>query len=153
MKIEQLIKAIRSLPCSDCGQTFLPIAMDLDHPPGAEKIAEVSRLMYQKAPFMEICAEVEKCDLVCSNCHRLRTEGRWHGRRKFLAPGMTVEVKVRNQLAFHPGGLTVAQMAALMGAKDDRRIRMALARPAFAVVTGTGTHHIRNPRRYILAVQ
>lgn len=66
---------IRSLKlgqrCVDCGGSFLPEAMQWDHLPGAEKRGDVSAL--RGLSKSQILAEIAKCELVCTNCHVLRT--------------------------------------------------------------------------------
>ncbi len=60
-------------PCMDCGGSFPPCAMDFDHVRG-EKYKEVGVMWgYSKHRLM---VEIAKCDLVCSNCHRIRTYDR-----------------------------------------------------------------------------
>lgn len=60
-------------PCLDCGFVpEIPEQMDFDHVRG-EKTREVTRLAAQGCGIKRIQEEIDKCDLVCSNCHRLRT--------------------------------------------------------------------------------
>lgn len=66
------LNALKSGPCADCGQTFPPVCMDFDHL-GDDKTQIVSRLVYANASKATVLAEIAKCDLVCSNCHRIRT--------------------------------------------------------------------------------
>lgn len=68
-----IIDQLKAKPCSDCGRTFPPICMDFDHVRGAKRI-EISRAA--SLPLDELMAEIAKCDLVCSNCHRIRTSMR-----------------------------------------------------------------------------
>jgi len=76
--------------CLDCGLEVTPmngLVFDYDH--RGDKRIEVSRLCY--APAAVFQEELAKCDLVCSNCHRLRTQARGFFRgggrpRKFRAP-------------------------------------------------------------------
>lgn len=63
---------LKSDPCADCGGTFLPAAMGFDHLPGTLKISDVSTLVVTGRTRMAI-AEIAKCDLVCANCHAIRT--------------------------------------------------------------------------------
>jgi hypothetical protein len=63
----------------DCGQTFPPECMDFDHVRG-KKCAAVGTLRGHKLSFL--AAEIAKCDLVCSNCHRIRTRQRAKGSDK-----------------------------------------------------------------------
>ena len=67
-----------SRPCTDCGGRFHHAAMDFDHVHG-DKINEVSRLSQNAASMKKILAEISKCELVCANCHRVRTFKRIHG--------------------------------------------------------------------------
>ena len=71
------INELKSAPCTDCGGTFDPVCMDFDHRPGEGKRAEVSALIWSGwARLDRVLSEIAKCDLVCSNCHRLRTKKR-----------------------------------------------------------------------------
>ena len=68
------IKAQRG-PCVDCGGTFHPYAMDFDHV-GDDKVKDVSDLI-QCASWQAVLDEIAKCELVCANCHRVRTYNRF----------------------------------------------------------------------------
>jgi len=57
--------------CADCGYNRHPAALDLDHLPQFAKRAEVGRLA--GAGRDAILAELAKCEVVCANCHRIRT--------------------------------------------------------------------------------
>lgn len=63
---------VKSNPCADCGQRFHPSAMGFDHLPGSDKVADVSTLVVTGCMDMAK-AEIAKCDLVCANCHAVRT--------------------------------------------------------------------------------
>lgn len=67
-----LLDQIRDVPCQDCGGRFPPCAMEFDHRDPATKVRSVTR-MISNASIERILAEVDKCDVVCSNCHRTRT--------------------------------------------------------------------------------
>lgn len=69
----QLIARLKQRPCQDCGEVFPVECMDFDHVRGAKK-ANVSEMLHR--PSAEVLAEVEKCELVCANCHRIRTRDR-----------------------------------------------------------------------------
>lgn len=58
----------------DCGNEYPYYVMDFDHVRGTKKfgINGTSDSHGIKA----ILEEVEKCDIVCSNCHRIRTARR-----------------------------------------------------------------------------
>lgn len=61
--------------CVDCNSAFPghPEVLDLDHVTG-EKVRAIGNLLSSK--WERLLAEVEKCELVCSNCHRIRTAER-----------------------------------------------------------------------------
>jgi hypothetical protein len=58
--------------CMDCGlMSPYPEVYDFDHRPGVTKQNDVSRLYM--GSMRDLVAEILKCDVVCSNCHRIRT--------------------------------------------------------------------------------
>jgi hypothetical protein len=68
------IDEMKSEPCTDCGQIFDPVCMDFDHL--RDKEFNISHMVRNNS-WDKILAELAKCELVCSNCHRLRTRTRW----------------------------------------------------------------------------
>ena len=63
--------------CADCGYRGHPAALDFDHLPGSSKIRGLARmLLVSRATLL---AEIAKCEIVCANCHRIRT---WNRRRE-----------------------------------------------------------------------
>lgn len=64
----------KDYPCTDCGVSYPYYVMDFDHVQGKKKsnIAHMSNGSYSKE---EILNEIDKCEIVCSNCHRIRTHG------------------------------------------------------------------------------
>lgn len=67
------VNKLKSNPCTDCGNTFPSVCMDWDHTDD-NKTYDVSRLVNQGQAKSKILAEIRKCELVCSNCHRIRTQ-------------------------------------------------------------------------------
>lgn len=63
-------------PCSDCKLTYHHAAMQWDHLPCFEKHAAVSRLVQLGVSKNKILKEIAKCELVCANCHAVRTFNR-----------------------------------------------------------------------------
>ena len=59
-------------PCKDCDRVFIPKVMDFDHKSEYKKFDDVAR-MVRKHSMGRILLEISKCDLVCKNCHRIRT--------------------------------------------------------------------------------
>ena len=64
--------------CADCGiKSDYPEIYDFDHLPGVEKVMTVSRRL-TNGPWQDFVDEIAKCEVVCSNCHRIRTRARGH---------------------------------------------------------------------------
>ncbi len=61
--------------CADCGYRGHPAALQFDHLPGFEKRYKVS-LMLGAYQLHVIVAEIAKCEVVCGNCHAIRTAER-----------------------------------------------------------------------------
>ncbi len=58
--------------CVDCDGIFPDCCYDFDHRDPNEKSFTISET---NRPMEELKAEADKCDLVCANCHRIRTTG------------------------------------------------------------------------------
>lgn len=72
LKSKEFINKAKDGSCVDCGQKFPPIAMDFDHIE-KKKIA-ISEMVRMAATINTISEEIAKCELVCANCHRERTQ-------------------------------------------------------------------------------
>jgi len=70
-------KIKESSPCTDCQEYYHYSQMDFDHL-GSKKHS-IARLANSEASIKTIKVEINKCDLVCSNCHRMRTWIRMQG--------------------------------------------------------------------------
>lgn len=64
-------------PCADCANTFPWWVMQFDHITG-QKVGNVSALVRQ-GNRQVVMEEVQKCELVCANCHATRTHLRGAG--------------------------------------------------------------------------
>ena len=73
--MREILREAKSKPCADCGRFFPYFVMDLDHREGVEKISAVA-LMVSALSIQQMLNEIEKCDVVCANCHRIRTFNR-----------------------------------------------------------------------------
>lgn len=76
-KLRDYIQDIKThAPCTDCGKFYPPYVMQFDHiPDKGEKIKCVAHMtMYGN--LEKIKQEIEKCELVCANCHAERTHKR-----------------------------------------------------------------------------
>lgn len=71
---QKLLRGLKNKPCVDCQGWFAPCQMDFDHLDPKQKRFSVCRLLNYS--LENVLKEIAKCDLVCANCHRLRTFGR-----------------------------------------------------------------------------
>lgn len=75
-RLRDKIDAVKSTPCADCGVSYVPYVMDFDHRPGEVKSFNISSIIPLGISFETALVEIAKCDIVCANCHRLRTLSR-----------------------------------------------------------------------------
>jgi hypothetical protein len=67
------LRDLRRVRCMDCGGMFPPHVMDFDHrDPRAKLFSLAADKVYLKNRAV-LEAEAAKCDIVCGNCHRIRT--------------------------------------------------------------------------------
>lgn len=76
-RMRAYLRSLKEAPCMDCGQKFPYWVMDFDHLEGKESL--IGRLVFSLS-WKRLEAELEKCELVCANCHRVRT---WDKQWKF----------------------------------------------------------------------
>ena len=73
---ENIISKLRDLkslnPCKNCDNYFHFCQMDFDHITN-DKSFNISKAAWYGKSWQAILKEIEKCELVCANCHRLRT--------------------------------------------------------------------------------
>ncbi len=66
------VDEIKGVPCADCGGSFPTECMDFDHVRG-KKLYNISQMYALYKPWAVLKKEIDKCDIVCSNCHRIRS--------------------------------------------------------------------------------
>ena len=64
-----LVEYFHSHPCVDCGETD-PLVLEFDH--RGDKSFEIARGLRDRS-WKAILAEMDRCDVICANCHRRRT--------------------------------------------------------------------------------
>lgn len=74
--MKQWMLKLKSQPCSDCNKSFDTCCMDFDHRDATEKKYNVASMFAHHYSRELIEIEISKCDLVCANCHRIRTRDR-----------------------------------------------------------------------------
>lgn len=66
-----IVAAAKDTPCVDCGRRFPPEAMDFDHVAPQKRWNIGTAKTYVSET--ELRAEIATCEVVCANCHRVRT--------------------------------------------------------------------------------
>src|SRR3989339_326117 len=81
-ELASFVNSLKQKSCSDCGHKYPYYAMDFDHRDESQKLTTINRMVsthrYSKDKILK---EIEKCDLVCANCHRIRTYNRINNAR------------------------------------------------------------------------
>jgi hypothetical protein len=77
---KKVINDAKRVPCKDCGESYPPFVMDFDHLPGVTKIASLAQMVRGSYSKEQLKEEIQKCAVVCANCHRFRTNKRYRGR-------------------------------------------------------------------------
>ena len=75
-----LIDYFGSHPCIDCGESD-PVVLEFDHL--GEKLFDIGQALPYRS-WKSILEEIEKCVVVCANCHRRRTARRRRSLRAVL---------------------------------------------------------------------
>jgi len=71
-EIKTYIRKAKSAPCLDCDGLYPYFVMDFDHREPSVKVMGVAQLV-NYGSLDRVKEEIAKCDLVCANCHRIRT--------------------------------------------------------------------------------
>ncbi len=71
-KIKEFLNKIKDVPCLDCGNIFPPFVMDFHHRDPDIKKFTINKLSVGNKSIELLKEEIKKCDIICSNCHRIR---------------------------------------------------------------------------------
>src|SRR5438552_6827616 len=74
-----VVEYLSTHACVDCGESD-PIVLEFDHRELRAKLNAVSRLVHMST-LNAVRAEIEKCDVRCGNCHRIRTTSQFRSYR------------------------------------------------------------------------
>jgi hypothetical protein len=83
---QYVLKHLLAHPCVDCGESDV-VVLDFDHVNG-KKCCSVSSMIGGAISLARVQAEIDKCVVRCSNCHRRKTarERGWYRLRTPLDP-------------------------------------------------------------------
>src|SRR4051794_38476266 len=82
--LHHIVAYLMRHPCVDCGESD-PVVLDFDHREPATKSIEIGNLTRRVVSWTTIEAEIAKCEVRCSNCHRRRTAQQFGWRKATLA--------------------------------------------------------------------
>lgn len=68
--VKEFLAELKRVSCADCGVAYISPVMEFDHVRGTKSFNLSKAGRYGWAKINE---EVAKCDVVCANCHRIRT--------------------------------------------------------------------------------
>jgi len=70
-------------PCVDCGSTDI-VMLDFDHVDPSTKVkGGVAKMIHNRTSLETLRKEIEKCEVRCVRCHRLKTWDDNHWRAKY----------------------------------------------------------------------
>ena len=89
---------LTSHACVDCGESDT-VVLDFDHVRG-EKLYNISQMVAERCSIKTIEAEIAKCEVRCSNCHRRKTAlTLWPRLRKRARSEISGSIEQREALA------------------------------------------------------
>ena len=69
-----IVNPLKNKPCMDCHIKYESFVMDFDHTDPFKKSFHISKPKFKtEDKKKELIEEIMKCDVVCANCHRIRT--------------------------------------------------------------------------------
>ena len=71
-ELRSLVKARLKTGCKDCGEMD-PVVLEFDHREPSQKSFNISVMLRRTTTRTRMERELDKCDVVCANCHRRRT--------------------------------------------------------------------------------
>lgn len=98
-KEARLAAYLRDHPCVDCGESDVRV-LEFDHRDPQLKLACIARMFTGGWTWQAMLGEIEKCDVRCANCHRVRTslEQNWWKHRLQLRNRAVVFAAAQDRL-------------------------------------------------------
>jgi len=69
---KNLTEYLKNNPCEVCGESD-PVVLEFDHKEPAQKTKTIARFLSGHASWNTILKEINKCRVLCANCHRRHT--------------------------------------------------------------------------------
>lgn len=74
---------LKDKSCKICGESN-PIVLDFHHRDPSNKIDSISNFSTQGYSIVKLKEEIKKCDILCANCHRIKTAEQFGWYNEFL---------------------------------------------------------------------
>jgi hypothetical protein len=94
----ELLRDLRRVPCTDCRGLFKPFQMDFDHRDPSTKSFNVMTGRAMLMSTQKVLAEVANCDIVCVNCHRVRSRAQHRLRLLARRPGTSKRLEEKRAM-------------------------------------------------------
>ncbi len=72
-ELREWVSSLKNIPCTDCKKEYPAVVMQFDHLGDEKKVDTVSKLVSGQYSRETILREIRKCEIVCANCHLIRT--------------------------------------------------------------------------------
>ena len=76
LQIRAIVRQAKDRPCADCGHRYPYYVMDFDHIGSNDKLDNIAAMAGRRHSVAGVLAEIAKCEVVCANCHSIRTFAR-----------------------------------------------------------------------------
>ena len=74
---EKLRRFLLAHPCVKCGESD-PVVLEFDHIDPSRKLFSISQGYMGGQPWRNVQAEIDKCQVLCANCHKRRTAAQFN---------------------------------------------------------------------------
>src|SRR5271157_1243408 len=68
----KVFEYLKTHPCQNCGVTDIRV-LEFDHIDASKKRLEISKMLIRGWAWKKIETEIQKCAVLCANCHRIKT--------------------------------------------------------------------------------
>jgi len=75
IEVRRIVEEGKLKPCADCNVQYHPYVMQYDHVTGKKKF-NLGEATAKAATLQAVHDEIAKCEVVCANCHAMRTWSR-----------------------------------------------------------------------------
>ncbi len=79
IRVQEFVRELKDNPCTDCNVRYPYYVMQFDHLDPDLKDFNVGTVANRDFSISAVKKEIEKCELVCANCHAERTHQRRGG--------------------------------------------------------------------------